>query len=199
MVFHIFESNNEIFKTSSNKSLYSTTDYNDAITTMAELVDSGNINSEYLYLILDFGVCKGNFLHHVSQKDPNMVFSETLIDGSGNNSVLVSSTPLPFLIIAIYRYEDGLFSKDDSIVLESNGFTQEFKDNVRAIEKLLYFEENNIEYKSYIRYKTLDDQCINQNITISDKNSIKRFTINPYIWEANPIKRERKFYNYVMS
>ena len=212
MIFHIFGSNTESFKCNSSKSLYTTDNYNMAIDVMCKLSESDDLKDcyidtkvkmvyKYLYLVADFGVNsnQNNIFTKVKDLFGNQDKSSVLVADETDDSISVKdNNPLPYLIIAIYDPDNGLYSKDDSIVFYSGGFKQEFKDNVRMLNKLIYFIENEIEFEAYIRYKDKQDKSILRVISVSNTNN-KKFNINPHEWVPNPIKRERKFYNYTIS
>lgn len=164
MRFFIVGGNENDIKCSSKKYIKigdttSTTFFNSAIDTFNDAIK--NFRYKHMYLIADFGCSKPKFMKY------------TCIDSVKEQ--------FPYLIIAEYHFDDMAgkeLPRKDSIILEKKGISEEFSNNVVAINKFMYYIDNRIRCSMKIKYKDSEDHKLIRLVDIISVEDIL-FNENP--------------------
>lgn len=187
MIFYIFGTSNIVERTSASKAIFTTEDIDIAV----ERFNVINLNHKYehCYLVCDFEIRKGA-----------KFFPDRLTDGEPY---------LPFLIIGEYHSKYNIDSpmetiRDDTIIIESDGFRHQFNNNYKAVVQFCRNLNNQITSRMFMKYIYVNDKnlkCLNEANIVStydimdsmDKRcGIDKIILDEVYWDNANTKKEIK-------
>lgn len=189
MIYYIFGSDTSEFKVNRKKAIFESDDIRECL----EKFNRINMNYKYKhsYMVADFEINCNHGLFDYS-------------------SIIFGEDTIPFLIVAEFHEDmDGSNPKNtilsDCLVIKRDGYSHQFKNNVKALEKFEFLIRNEEDATLSIRYKYTNDSdkiCINEAVIatvgdIIDYNGldykINRFILKPLEWVPDPVEKTFNF------